>query len=130
LTGSINVAAGTDRGAFKPTITDDNTLCEWPKRSEKPSCAGTDAETRHVAAQESIVISAIYDDHAAVHAAFAHLVLPNKQAMAEVIAKYISAFERYVPPRVKAWMTEDSRMGIFDAAALALVFYQKADHNL
>jgi hypothetical protein len=50
----------------------------------------------------------------------------NKQSMAELIAKHIPAFERYVPPARKPWMSEDPRMGLFDAAALAFVFYQKA----
>jgi hypothetical protein len=67
---------------------------------------------------------------ATVQTAFAYLGLPNKQSMAEVIAKHIPAFERYVPPPRKAWMSEDSRMGIFDAAALGLVFYQKAGSRL
>jgi hypothetical protein len=60
-----------------------------------------------------------------VQAAFGHLA-SNKQAIAELIAKHIPVFERYVPPRRKPWMSEDSRMGLFDAAALGLVFFQKA----
>jgi Holliday junction resolvasome RuvABC endonuclease subunit len=67
---------------------------------------------------------------ATVQTEFAYLGLPNKQSMAEVIAKHIPAFERYVPPPRKAWMSEDSRMGIFDAAALGLVFFQKAGTDL
>jgi hypothetical protein len=62
-----------------------------------------------------------------VLSAFAHLGAANKQGIAEVIAKHIPAFERYVPPPRKPWMSEDARMGLFDAAALALVFFQKAD---
>jgi hypothetical protein len=46
--------------------------------------------------------------------------------MAEVIAKHIPAFVRYVPPPRKPWMSEDARRELFDAAALALVFFQKA----
>ena len=49
-----------------------------------------------------------------------------KQMVAEAIAKHIPAFERYVPPPRKPWMSEDSRMGLFDAAALGLVFFQNA----
>ena len=60
-----------------------------------------------------------------VQSAFAYLGLPNKQALAEVIAKHIPAFERYVPPPRKPWMSEDARMGLFDAAALGLVFFQR-----
>jgi hypothetical protein len=61
-----------------------------------------------------------------VRIAFGELGLPNKHSMAEMIAKHIPAFERYVPPPRKPWMSEDARMGLFDAAALALVFFQKA----
>jgi hypothetical protein len=61
-----------------------------------------------------------------VRRAFGYLGTTNKQIIAEVIAKHIPAFERYVPPPRKPWMSEDARMGLFDAAALALVFFQKA----
>jgi Holliday junction resolvasome RuvABC endonuclease subunit len=58
--------------------------------------------------------------------AFRAYGMPNKHELAEIIAKHIPAFERYVPPPRKPWMSEDARMGLFDAAALALVFFQKA----
>jgi hypothetical protein len=51
----------------------------------------------------------------------------NKQMLAVLIAKHIPAFERHVPPPRKPWMSEDGRMGLFDAAALALLFFQKAN---
>jgi hypothetical protein len=59
-----------------------------------------------------------------VYRAFEHTGFANKQMLAELIAKHIPVFERYVPPPRKPWMSEDSRMGLFDAAALALVFFQ------
>jgi hypothetical protein len=49
---------------------------------------------------------------------------PSKYAIAEAIAKHLPAFERHLPPQRKPWMSEDSRMGIFNAAALALTFFQ------
>lgn len=61
-----------------------------------------------------------------VRVAFSDLVRPSKQTIAEVIAKHIPAFERYLPPPRKPWMSEDSRMGLFDAAALVLTFFQSA----
>jgi hypothetical protein len=36
------------------------------------------------------------------------------------------AFERYVPTPRKSWKSEDARMGLFDAVALALTFFQRA----
>jgi hypothetical protein len=49
----------------------------------------------------------------------------NKQIIAEAIARHVPAFERYVPPPRKPWMSEDARMGLVDAAALGLVFFQR-----
>jgi hypothetical protein len=62
-----------------------------------------------------------------VCSAFGYLGALNKQIIAEAIAKRIPAFERYVPPPRKPWMSEDARMGLFDAAALGLVFYYRAE---
>ncbi|WP_035680678.1 hypothetical protein, partial [Bradyrhizobium liaoningense] len=59
-----------------------------------------------------------------VRGAFERHGCPNKQSLAELIAKHIPAFEQYVPPPRKPWMSEDRRMGLFDAAALALVFFE------
>jgi len=61
-----------------------------------------------------------------VYSTFGSAGFSNKQTLAEVIAKHIPAFERHVPPPRKPWKSEDARMGLFDAAALALVFFQKA----
>jgi hypothetical protein len=63
---------------------------------------------------------------AEVYSAFQSMEFTNKQMLAEIIAKHIPAFERHVPPPRKPWMSEDGRMGLFDAAALALLFFQKA----
>lgn len=67
---------------------------------------------------------------ARVREAFAPFGPVTKQAIAETIAKHIPVFERYVPPLRKPWRSEDARMGLFDAAALALAFYQdRADEE-
>jgi hypothetical protein len=64
-----------------------------------------------------------------IYRGFSYIGFVNKQMLAELIAKHIPAFERHVPPPRKPWMSEDGRMGLFDAAALALVFFQRA-HKL
>jgi Holliday junction resolvasome RuvABC endonuclease subunit len=61
-----------------------------------------------------------------VYSAFRSVGFANKQMLAVLIAKHIPAFERHVPPPRKPWMSEDARMGLFDAAALALLFFQRA----
>jgi hypothetical protein len=47
----------------------------------------------------------------------------TEQKIAEVIAKQVAALSLYVPPERKPWMSEDPRMGIFDATALAWMFF-------
>jgi hypothetical protein len=64
-----------------------------------------------------------------VRAAFERHGCPNKHRLAELIAKHIPALERYVPPPRKPWMSEDRRMGLFDAAALGLVFFKRKDDS-
>jgi hypothetical protein len=58
---------------------------------------------------------------------FAERGAVTKQGIAEAIAKHIPALALYLPPARKPWMSEDSRMGIFDAAALAWMFFQSID---
>jgi hypothetical protein len=48
----------------------------------------------------------------------------TKQTIAETVAAHIPAFRRYLPPVRRPWMSEDSRMALFDAAALGLTFFQ------
>ncbi|KRQ15341.1 hypothetical protein [Bradyrhizobium manausense] len=59
-----------------------------------------------------------------VRRAFEGYGCPNKASLAELIAKHIPTLQQYVPPPRRPWMSEDRRMGLFDAAALALVFFQ------
>jgi len=47
----------------------------------------------------------------------------TKHALAEIVAKqYPEELSFRLPPKRRAWMSEDSRMDIFDAMALAMVF--------
>ena len=50
----------------------------------------------------------------------------TKEAIARAIARHVPAFERYLPPARKAWMSEDARMGLFDATALAIAFFRQS----
>ncbi len=62
-----------------------------------------------------------------IQEAFAHLEAPTRYAVVCAIAKNIPMFEPFVPPARKIWKGEDRRMGLFDAAALALTFYRLAN---
>jgi hypothetical protein len=50
----------------------------------------------------------------------------TKQAMAELLAKrFPDELTSRLPPKRKAWKSEDARMDIFDAVALAVAFQMK-----
>jgi hypothetical protein len=55
-----------------------------------------------------------------VRDAFAPMGAQTKDEIAEVIAGELPVLVRYLPPARKPWMSEDARMGLFDAAALYL----------
>jgi hypothetical protein len=64
---------------------------------------------------------------AQVHERFSQDGATTKPAIAEMIVKHVPALNLYVPPARKLWMKEHPHMGIFDAAALALMFFQASD---
>jgi hypothetical protein len=57
---------------------------------------------------------------------FAQLSAFTRYARAEFIADHITVFRPLLPPPRKIWNSEDARMSIFDAAALALTFFNRA----
>jgi hypothetical protein len=69
-----------------------------------------------------IMIAAVSRDR--IGEAFAYLGSPTRYAIVQVIAKQIPVLAPYVPRVRKIWYGEDRRMGLFDAAAMALTFYQ------
>ena len=64
-----------------------------------------------------------------VRQSFGSLESPTRYAIVQAIAKQVPIFETYVPPIRKIWKPEDRRMGMFDAAALALTFYRRRKGN-
>jgi hypothetical protein len=60
---------------------------------------------------------------AAVQECFGQFGAHTRYEVAATIATRVPAFERFLPPPRKLWMSEDARMGIFRAAALALTYY-------
>lgn len=59
-----------------------------------------------------------------IKAAFAQYGAELKDAIARAIAGLLPEFEQHVPPVRKIWMSEDYRMGLFDAVALAMTYYR------
>lgn len=58
-----------------------------------------------------------------VEARFESFNLANKHQRAVFIAAQYPELTSRLPPKRKPWMSEDERMSIFDAAALAIVFF-------
>jgi hypothetical protein len=58
---------------------------------------------------------------------FEELGATTKHGIAETIARRIPALHLYVPPARRPWMSEDARMGIFDATALAWRYFDTSD---
>lgn len=54
---------------------------------------------------------------------FSFFDIRNKHEVARKICEWLPEFARYLPPERKPWMSEDRRMGIFDAVALVLTYY-------
>lgn len=63
---------------------------------------------------------------ARVKKTFSPLGIRNKGQMAPFIAAKFPELAPWVPPERKPWMSEDLKMAIFDAAALALAFFARA----
>lgn len=64
-----------------------------------------------------------------VHRVFACAQATTKHRIATVITDHFPELAPRLPPLRKAWMSEDARMSIFDAAALALTHYFLSDHE-
>ena len=59
----------------------------------------------------------------AVDECFSQFGARTRYEVAATIANRVPAFERFLPRPRKLWETENARMGIFRAAALALTYY-------
>lgn len=78
-----------------------------------------------LAKSRGIVTSKV--SRAQVREAFACLGSPTRNAIAEAIGKDIPTFAPLLPAPRKIWNGEDRRMGLFDAAALALALMHTQD---
>jgi hypothetical protein len=75
----------------------------------------------HLAASEYVDLVRIDQAHVRKYFMLAGAV--TKYERAQAIALQIPAFSHRVPRPRKAWMSEDPRQSLFDAAALGLVYY-------
>lgn len=80
------------------------------------------AEIEHLARGAGASVHAYSRSDIQTH--FADYGATSKDAIARVITRLMPEFEQHLPPIRKIWMSEDYRMGVFDALALALTFYR------
>jgi hypothetical protein len=83
--------------------------------------------TADLAEQRGVLVSTY--TRAQVVEYFAELGATTKQKIAETIARHIPALNLFVPPVRKPWMSQNARMGIFDATALAWMFVQSINSH-
>lgn len=60
-----------------------------------------------------------------VRSTFAALGVAKKYPIAAALASRYPDLAPLLPPKRKPWMTEDLKMGIFDAAALAVAYFER-----
>ncbi len=58
-----------------------------------------------------------------IKAQFEEIGASTRYEIASAIASRIDAFAHELPPKRKIWLPESSRMGLFNAAAVALTHY-------
>ena len=74
-----------------------------------------------LAAKERVATASF--SRAEVRACFSPTGWTTKRQIAEAIAREFPELEPRLPPVRRIWMSEDARMNIFDAAALAMTFF-------
>ena len=60
-----------------------------------------------------------------VAACFAEMGAVTRQEIAAAVVRRVDGFEYRLPPKRRAWMSEDPRLALFSAAALALTHYRQ-----
>jgi Holliday junction resolvasome RuvABC endonuclease subunit len=58
-----------------------------------------------------------------IKAAFVSHNASTKQQIAQAVSLELPDLAPWLPPPRKIWLSEDRRLGMFDAASLALTFY-------
>lgn len=64
---------------------------------------------------------------ASVRECFKAVGAVTRYEIAQAIASQVAAFGHRLPPLRKPWMSEDVRMGLFDAASLVMTYYSRME---
>jgi Holliday junction resolvasome RuvABC endonuclease subunit len=65
-----------------------------------------------------------------IRSCFATVGARTRQEIAEAVVRHVDAFRHRLPTNRKPWQSEDRRMALFSAAALALTHYQRGANQL
>lgn len=65
-----------------------------------------------------------------VKGAFAHLGAADRHSTAQALVRLFDVLRPLLPPRRRAWEMANDRMGIFNAAAVTLVHFQRNAQSL
>ena len=103
-------------GKYEPDVL----LLRHPTETRSPRVADLIRATATVARASGALCVPV--PRAQVREAFGYLPRPTRVAIAHAIAERIAFFEPLLPPVRKIWNSEDRRMGLFDAVALALAY--------
>jgi hypothetical protein len=79
----------------------------------------------HLASAHSIVMHRV--SMRSVRAIFSAVGVTTKYQIAAALASRYPELAPFLPRRRKPWMSEDDRMGIFDAAAFAIAYFESAE---
>jgi len=80
--------------------------------------------------REMIELAALRGAHVELYgrdeiaAGFSHVGAATRRDIAAAVTSVVEGFEHRLPPPRRAWMSEDPRMALFNAAALALTHYR------
>ena len=77
---------------------------------------------RFLAATRAVTVVALAPRR--VRKSYARLGARNKDQTAAILAARFPGLDPWVPPARQLWMSEDARLGIFDAAAFALTYLE------
>jgi Holliday junction resolvasome RuvABC endonuclease subunit len=64
-----------------------------------------------------------------IRAVFLQIGAFTKEEIAAAVAKRFPALEVRLPPKRRPWMSEDARIYVFEAAALALTFFNQEERR-
>lgn len=79
-------------------------------------------DIRHIAASKGMKVRIF--PRGVVQEVFLELGAKTRHEIAMVIAQRVDAFNHRLPPKRKSWMSQDPRQSLFDAAALAITYFE------